>query len=201
MMPTSPMPPLKFRTAGFPRYGFKAGMSGGAFPRGVHVSRRLVCVRPAYPPPATRYLRAVPETFARMSTAVRAVMPLYPRGPRFGPGCVVLIHHRLCGPIRPSRGRSALSPLWLIRAALAVPAGLGGLRDVPCFRCSFLLGMPSSPTPGTSLMTSPNYATTDSGLRLFSTGSALPTVPPSASRGVSIFGASLVRVCYGLSSG
>ena len=33
MMPTFPSPPLKFRTAGFPQYGFKAGLSEGAFPR------------------------------------------------------------------------------------------------------------------------------------------------------------------------
>src|ERR1700730_5177054 len=32
MMPTFPSPPLKFRTAGFPQYGFKAGLSDGAFP-------------------------------------------------------------------------------------------------------------------------------------------------------------------------
>src|SRR5437867_7415719 len=31
MMPTFPSPPLKFRTAGFPRYGFKASMSDRAF--------------------------------------------------------------------------------------------------------------------------------------------------------------------------
>src|SRR3954451_5384808 len=32
MMPTFPRPPLSFRTAGFPQYGWKAGLSGGAFP-------------------------------------------------------------------------------------------------------------------------------------------------------------------------
>jgi len=32
MMPTFPLPPLKFRKAGFPRYGFKAGISDKAFP-------------------------------------------------------------------------------------------------------------------------------------------------------------------------
>jgi hypothetical protein len=32
MMPTFPSLPLKFRKAGFPRYGFKAGGSGRAFP-------------------------------------------------------------------------------------------------------------------------------------------------------------------------
>jgi hypothetical protein len=32
MMPTFPLPSLKFRTARFPQYGFKAGVSDQAFP-------------------------------------------------------------------------------------------------------------------------------------------------------------------------
>jgi len=32
MMPTFPLPSLKFRTAGFPQYGFKAGVSDRACP-------------------------------------------------------------------------------------------------------------------------------------------------------------------------
>ena len=32
MMPTSPRSPLSFRTAGFPQYGWKAGLSGETFP-------------------------------------------------------------------------------------------------------------------------------------------------------------------------
>ena len=31
MMPTFPSPSLKFRTVGFPQYGFKASLSGRAF--------------------------------------------------------------------------------------------------------------------------------------------------------------------------
>jgi len=31
-MPTFPRSPLRFRKAGFPRYGSKAGLSDGAFP-------------------------------------------------------------------------------------------------------------------------------------------------------------------------
>jgi hypothetical protein len=31
MMPLFPLPPLKCRTVGFPQYGFKADISGGAF--------------------------------------------------------------------------------------------------------------------------------------------------------------------------
>src|SRR5215471_4881226 len=32
MMPTFPRSPLSFRTASFPQYGWKAGLSDGAFP-------------------------------------------------------------------------------------------------------------------------------------------------------------------------
>jgi hypothetical protein len=32
MMPTFPRSPLSFRTVGFPQYGWKVGISGGAFP-------------------------------------------------------------------------------------------------------------------------------------------------------------------------
>src|SRR6516164_8112190 len=40
MMPTFPSSPLKFRTVGFPQYGFKAGLSKGACPvRGAQLSR------------------------------------------------------------------------------------------------------------------------------------------------------------------
>ena len=38
MMPTFPSSPLRFRTAGFPRYGSKAGLSDGAFPCGLRPS-------------------------------------------------------------------------------------------------------------------------------------------------------------------
>ena len=49
-MPTSPSSPLKFRTAGFTQYGLKADLSDGAFPRGVDISRRMVCIRPSHAP-------------------------------------------------------------------------------------------------------------------------------------------------------
>ena len=39
MMPTSPSPPLKFRTVGFPQYGFKASVSDGVFRRSGLVKR------------------------------------------------------------------------------------------------------------------------------------------------------------------
>jgi hypothetical protein len=45
MMPTFPLPSLKFRTAGFPQYGFKAGRSDRAFPFDAS-SPRTVCHYP-----------------------------------------------------------------------------------------------------------------------------------------------------------
>jgi len=153
MMPTSPSSPLKFRTAGFPRYGFKAGLSGGAFPHGVHVSRRMVCVHPSCPPLANRESPFCAGGVARMGTAVRAARPLYPRGPRFGPGCAVPVHHHLVGPIRPTRRHIATSPHCGLYAMPSLCCCLGDPRVVPCFRCSFRLDMPSSPTPGSSRVT------------------------------------------------
>jgi len=52
MMPTFPSSPLKFRTVGFPQYGFKAGLSKGACPaRGAQLSRPAG-LRPSFAPPA-----------------------------------------------------------------------------------------------------------------------------------------------------
>jgi hypothetical protein len=49
MMPTFPSPSLKYRTAGFPRYGFKAGISGVAFPEHwFAIALRARCVRRGY---------------------------------------------------------------------------------------------------------------------------------------------------------
>ena len=45
MMPTFPRSPRSFRTAGFPQYGWKAGLSGGAFPdvRGLSLLPAYTC--------------------------------------------------------------------------------------------------------------------------------------------------------------
>jgi hypothetical protein len=37
-------------------------------------------------------------------------LPLYPRGPRSGPGYVVPVHLHLIGPIRPAHGHILISP-------------------------------------------------------------------------------------------
>ena len=93
----------RFRTAGFPRYGFKAGLSDEAFPaHWFAIVLRALCVH-------RDSLLCVRED-ALTSTSVRADQPLYPRGPRSGPGCFVPVHPRLSGPIRPTRGHIPTSP-------------------------------------------------------------------------------------------
>ena len=60
-MPTSPRSPQSFRTAGFPQYGWKAGMSDGAFPG--H--------RPLKPAPGMRRLiHGLPPSFAHLVVRV-----------------------------------------------------------------------------------------------------------------------------------
>ena len=117
MMPTFPRSPRSFRTAGFPQYGWKAGLSGGAFPD----RQRLK------PAPGMHLLTAgLPSPFVHLR--VRAVVPycagpltmmmhrpggwvaLRPRGPRSGPGYAVPVRPRLTGPIRPTRRHIATSP-------------------------------------------------------------------------------------------
>jgi len=46
----------------------------------------------------------------RWSTAIRAALLPYPRGPRSGSGYVVPIHQPLIGPIRPTREHIPTSP-------------------------------------------------------------------------------------------
>ena len=54
---------------------------------------------------------------------------------------------------------------------------LGDPRVVPCFRCAFLLGMPSTATTGSPSAATTQSFTDDMGLRQGSNGSALPRMP------------------------
>ena len=147
MMPTFPSSPLRFRTAGFPQYGSKAGLSDGAFPCGVHVSRRLVCLRLSCSPRQTCWFRSKTESPARSSTAIREFCSL-PQGPSLRSGLFCPGPSTLNRPHPPhSRARLDFPALLVMRGAFAVPAGLGDPRLVPCFRCPFCLGMSSSKTP------------------------------------------------------
>ncbi len=94
MMPTFPSSPLKFRTVSFPQYGFKAGISGEAFPaRGVFPSAGL------------------PSSFVPI--AYHVLLPVQCRGTRCsGPGYVVPVHPHLSDPMRPTRRHIPTSPLY-----------------------------------------------------------------------------------------
>jgi hypothetical protein len=144
---TFPAPPLKFRTAGFPQYGYKAGLSDGAF---LHNAARTVCVRPSRSPWRHRFsalCRSYPfggaPPFKRPSS-------LYPRGPRSGAGYAVLHPQRLFGLIRPTCRHIETSPHSGLYPMPSLSAVRPGRRVVPCFHCAFLLDMPSSQTPESS---------------------------------------------------
>jgi hypothetical protein len=110
MMLTFPSLPLKSRTVSFPQYGFKAGISDGAFPspRGLRVGRFAPVLR------AHRLSRLCPVlcrgTQRACALPCERLVPLYPRGPRSGPGYSVLVHLRLIGPMRPTCGHISTSP-------------------------------------------------------------------------------------------
>ena len=73
------------------------------------------------------------------------------------------------------------------------PAGGSGL-SLP-----FLLGMPLSMTPGSSIIASPELRCRH-GLRRDLSSSALPILPQSVSRGARVSGLPDSRICYGLPS-
>ena len=110
MMPTFPWLPLKFRTAGFPQSGFKAGVSDGPSRRlrGLRVVRFASVLR------AHRLPRPIPVlsrgTRRAWAPPFERRLPLYPRGPRSGPGFSVPVHPHLIGPMRPTCGRISTSP-------------------------------------------------------------------------------------------
>jgi len=116
MMPTFPSPPLKFRTAGFPRYGFKAGLSDKACPViWFAIVLRALCLHRTFP--ALCQGRCAYEHFRASG------LPLYPRGPRSGPGYAVPVYLHLIGPIRPARGHIPTSPArgLYVMPSLCVP--------------------------------------------------------------------------------
>jgi len=147
MMPTFPWPSLKFRTAGFPQYGFKAGMSDRACPFDA------ACTSLGLPPSFVFPAAPIRSPFCA-GGMVRAEAPpfeqpllLYPRGPRSEVGSAVPLHLHLSGPIRPTRRHIRISPLrGLYQMPSLCTLRLGDLRAVPRFRCpSFLTCRPQRP--------------------------------------------------------
>ena len=118
MMPTFPRSSLSFRTAGFPQYGWKAGLSRRGLPEAsVSLSllpacavRRPVCIRPSCTSWSLRWSRSVSGRGLDSAPPLEGDYSYRPRGPRSGPGCSVPVRHHLIGPIRPTRRHIAISP-------------------------------------------------------------------------------------------
>ena len=207
MMPTSPSPPLKFRTAGFPQYGFKASMSDRAF----------LQVRNLKPAPGMQLLpRRLLLSFARfhfrgspgsVSRSIQAStcrcsggLPSLPQG---GPWlrselCCLGPSSLTTTPCVSLAGTLRLHVFALIRSAFAVRERLGDPRDLPYFRyrafpaCRrpYPGGPPCPPViPHTMI---PGF------LELLP--SRLTTIPslPAISDGEPDFGAASFTLCYGL---
>ena len=122
MMPTSPSSPLKFRAAGFPRDGFKAGLSGGpAHATSTRHAAQLTSTLRA-PRLQTARLRSVPEAVARLSTAMRAATAALPPGPSLRAGLCCPSPSSLTPPHPPhSRAHRDFAACRFIRDAFAVP--------------------------------------------------------------------------------
>ena len=194
-MPTSPRSPLSFRTAGFPQYGWKAGMSDGAFP-----------VRPPLKPaPGIRRLpHGLPPSFARLvvwvgvpalcraddSIARRLGVGLYSAPGVLAPVRVILSRSFFAYRPHPphSQAHRDFVALRLIRDAFAVRERLGDPRVVPSFRCPFLPGMPPPMSPERSEPCSSSSSNSDIGLRQDLSSSALSLILPSVSSRARISG-------------
>jgi len=94
MMPTFPSSPLRFRTAGFPRYGSKAGLSVGAFPGGADRSAPRRGLHPTFASPALRLVLARSRGATRVARRHRASGPAaLPQGPSLRSGlCCPALH-------------------------------------------------------------------------------------------------------------
>ena len=146
MMPTFPSSPLRFRTAGFPRYGSKASLSDSTF-----LDRPAVKPAPDMPASPPSLL-----PFAGFHHGALAWLWVQP-GPGFrwplrerpclstpgvlgsGAGSAVPLPHRLNRPHPPvSPARGDFAALLFIRRAFAVRERRGDPRDLPHFhRCAF----------------------------------------------------------------
>jgi hypothetical protein len=138
MMPTFPSPPLKFRTVGFPQYGFKASMSAGACQDSGEVksSPDMRSSPPCCSPTFAR-LRAADTTWALGPTcstppraAVRAARAALPQG-SLAPVRVLLSRaiSAYYDPIRQSREHATISRHCRLYAAPSLCGSASATRE------------------------------------------------------------------------
>jgi len=140
MMPTFPSPSLKFRTAGFPQYGFKASLSGRAFP-----VDRTVKPAPGMPTPSSGWQqpfarirdRPIPWLCVQVNPRLHVPLcerpsPLYPRGP--------WLRAELCCPGPSSRTTTPSAGL------AGTPRFRGPAAYTQCLRCAGAPRRPARPS-------------------------------------------------------
>src|SRR5215469_3700707 len=126
MMPTFPSPPLKFRTAGFPQYGFKAGLSEGAFPARRPIVAPLWFASLLRAPRFQTCLSPLGVgAVVRWSAAIRATVVALPQGSSLRSGLFCPSPSTLNRPHPPQlRAHLDFAALRFIRDAFAVHAPL-----------------------------------------------------------------------------
>ena len=197
MMPTFPSSPLRFRTAGFPQYGSKAGLSDRAFPdrTSVKLAPSMPVAWSGLPPSFVLFRGSMGQSVlsrrppARSNTAMRATYVALLQGPS--------LRSRLCCPgpstlNRPhpphSRAHPHFTDLRLIGNACAVPIHIGLSLPATGSELSlmFFRNMSSSETTGNSPVAFTQYFTGDSSLHLGITVSAFPSSSHSDSSEVCV---------------
>lgn len=155
---------------GFSRYGFKAGLSDEAFPR-----RRFAFVLRAPQLPSGFPARCQGRCADKHLRA--SGLPLYPRGPRSGPGYAVPVHLHLTGPICPNGGTSRFHRLAAYTRCLRCACSSMPRRPTTGSGLSSMLShnMSSSTTTGNSSVAYTQYFTEDIGLQLRMKVSAFPS--------------------------
>ena len=183
MMPTFPSSPLRFRTAGFPQYGSKAGLSDGACPRGASIAS--LGLRPSFvssvasillalcrgswlsaTPPCERFYRPTPGALAPVRVIVSRSIITY------------------SAPSAPLASTSRLRRIAVYTQCLrCAHNGLGDQRVVPGFRW-LTVSACRPPGPRDAHRSHPSSPfTDDTGLQPPWKVSALPTPPTLRSRG------------------
>jgi hypothetical protein len=148
----------------------------------------LVCCRRSCISPYSRMSRTASGRLGVDAPPWRLGSPP-PQASSLGPELFCLGSSSLNRPHPPHSWAHRDFAAWrLIRDAFAVRERLSDPRVVPSFRWLFRLDMPSSMTPGSSIIVVVQFSDVDIGLRRDLSGSALPKFPQSASRGARISG-------------
>ena len=204
-MPLFPSPSLKFRTAGFPQYGFKADLSGDAF-RSVALFKPTPGIRNATDCLPSPFVSSETESWTPVlsragsplrDTVIRASRP-YPRGPRSGQGYVVPVHQHLLTSSEPLMntprfpGRSGYTKSQCCAGAPRLPTS-GSELSLP-----ILVSMLPSSTPENSSVAYTQFLHWRHSLHLHATGSAFSRTRHSPLPTGRKFSRLTVHICYGL---